>query len=178
MTLVKRFTRLVKADLHGILDCLEEPESLLKQAVREMEEELESKNQEIRRLEEKEKTLKEFSINRSKFFEKIQEEVELCINSGNDDLARSKIKRRLETEKEIHEAQHLQEENSKKLKEARESVKSMASRYESLKQKMQIFVSEKNEHEAGNIISDEDIQVAFLKEKARLNSSSKTKEGL
>ena len=40
MALIKRLSRLFAADLHAVLDQIEEPEALLKQAVREMEEEL------------------------------------------------------------------------------------------------------------------------------------------
>ena len=38
MTLLTRITRLFKADMHGILDGLEEPEEVIKQAIRDMEE--------------------------------------------------------------------------------------------------------------------------------------------
>ena len=40
MTLITRITRLFKADLHGILDGLEEPEEVIKQAIRDMEEDI------------------------------------------------------------------------------------------------------------------------------------------
>lgn len=40
MTLIARMTRLFKADLHGILDSLEEPEEVAKQAIRDMEEDI------------------------------------------------------------------------------------------------------------------------------------------
>ena len=40
MTLITRITRLVKADLHSILDGLEEPEEVIKQAIRDMEEDI------------------------------------------------------------------------------------------------------------------------------------------
>ncbi|ETW92791.1 MAG: hypothetical protein ETSY1_42105 [Candidatus Entotheonella factor] len=39
MTLMMRITRLFKADMHGLLDLLEEPEAVLKQAIRDMQSE-------------------------------------------------------------------------------------------------------------------------------------------
>ena len=42
MALITRVARLFRADLHAVLDRIEEPDVLLKQAVREMEEELAS----------------------------------------------------------------------------------------------------------------------------------------
>ena len=40
MALITRVSRLFQADFHAVLDRIEEPEVLLRQAVREMEEEL------------------------------------------------------------------------------------------------------------------------------------------
>ena len=37
MALINRLSRLFKADFHAVLDQIEEPELLLKQAIREME---------------------------------------------------------------------------------------------------------------------------------------------
>ena len=38
MALITRFSRLFRADLHAVLDRIEEPDVILRQAVREMEE--------------------------------------------------------------------------------------------------------------------------------------------
>ena len=48
MALINRVARLFKADFHAVLDQIEEPELLLKQAVREMEDELAESEQRIR----------------------------------------------------------------------------------------------------------------------------------
>ena len=40
MALITRVSRLFQADFHAVLDRIEEPEAILRQAVREMEEEL------------------------------------------------------------------------------------------------------------------------------------------
>ena len=40
MALIRRVARLITADVHAVLDQIEEPEIVLKQAIREMEEEL------------------------------------------------------------------------------------------------------------------------------------------
>ena len=47
MALINRLTRLVKADFHAVLDNLEEPEQLLKQAIRDMEDELAETEQRV-----------------------------------------------------------------------------------------------------------------------------------
>jgi phage shock protein A len=53
MTLITRVSRLFKADVHGILDALEEPEAILKQAVREMEDEIEKSRLHKKKLDKK-----------------------------------------------------------------------------------------------------------------------------
>ena len=40
MALIKRVARLFQSDMHAVLDRIEDPESLLKQSIREMEEDL------------------------------------------------------------------------------------------------------------------------------------------
>ncbi len=48
MALINRISRLFKADFHAVLDQIEEPEMLLKQAIREMEDDLAETEQRIR----------------------------------------------------------------------------------------------------------------------------------
>ncbi len=50
MALITRVTRLFTADMHAVLDRLEEPDVLLRQAVREMHEVLASDRQQLRAL--------------------------------------------------------------------------------------------------------------------------------
>ena len=49
MPIINRISRLFTADLHAVLDRIEEPEALLKQAIREMEEEAAASEQRIGR---------------------------------------------------------------------------------------------------------------------------------
>ncbi len=51
MALITRMTRLFTADLHAVLDRLEEPDVLLKQALREMEDDVALREQRVRYLE-------------------------------------------------------------------------------------------------------------------------------
>ena len=50
MALITRLSRLFQADLHAVLDRIEEPDTLLRQAMREMEEALDPDAQQIKRL--------------------------------------------------------------------------------------------------------------------------------
>ncbi|OOZ38928.1 hypothetical protein BOW53_13550 [Solemya pervernicosa gill symbiont] len=50
MALINRVTRLFRADMHAVLDRIEEPEVLLRQSIREMEEALADDEQQLRQL--------------------------------------------------------------------------------------------------------------------------------
>ena len=50
MALMTRVARLFRADVHAVLDRLEEPDVLLRQAIREMEESLAADREQARRL--------------------------------------------------------------------------------------------------------------------------------
>ena len=48
MALINRMSRLFTADVHAVLDRIEEPDVLLRQAIREMEEALERSEHDVR----------------------------------------------------------------------------------------------------------------------------------
>ncbi len=47
MALINRISRLFKADFHAVLDQIEEPEQILKQAIRDMEDDLATTEQRV-----------------------------------------------------------------------------------------------------------------------------------
>ena len=49
MAIVNRIRRLFRADVHAVLDIIEEPEAILKQAIREMQEALDWKRARLAR---------------------------------------------------------------------------------------------------------------------------------
>jgi phage shock protein A len=90
-------TRLLKADLHGILDGLEEPEEVVKQTIRDMEEALAQKAQTLTTLQ---ATLQRLSAEETALAHTAQEietHIDSCFQAGNETLARSFIRKRLET---------------------------------------------------------------------------------
>lgn len=97
MALIGRVTRLITADMHAVLDHLEEPEALLRQAIREMEEELARQRQHGRWL------TREIESNGGRFdactrsLDEADSQLDLCFEAGNDDLARSLVRKKLET---------------------------------------------------------------------------------
>src|SRR5688572_29874310 len=99
MALINRMSRLFTADVHAVLDRIEEPDALLKHAVREMEEELARNEQRARALEHEHESLGERQHKTTALLRELGEQLDVCFESRNDELARKVIKRRLETER-------------------------------------------------------------------------------
>ena len=96
MALISRVTRLFRADLHAVLDSIEEPELLLRQAVREMEEEVDRQQQRARILGQRRELLKGREAETEAFLNGLEEQLDVCFDAGNDELARTQVRRRLE----------------------------------------------------------------------------------
>ena len=110
MTLMQRMTRLLKADLHGLLDGLEDPEEVVKQTIREMEEALEYKEQTLTALHAMLQRLiaEEQEVGRAA--REIDHHIDLCFEAGNETLARNFVRKRLETERQARDVARAVEE--------------------------------------------------------------------
>ncbi len=178
MALITRVSRLFRADLHAVLDRIEEPDILLKQAVREMEEELARGEQRRRILRHEMDELRKRESDLDHSLAEISEQLDICFESGKDDLARPLIKRKLETER-LHK---VLISKSRSLEETVAGLdahlKENRARLESMRQKLELLVAEDAPpypEENWNIpdvsVRDEDVEVAFLREKQKRSRS-------
>ena len=93
MALINRISRLVKADFHAVMDQIEEPEQLLKQAIRHMEDDLTTTEQRGTLCAHDQEAL---SVRRSELentLAEIDEQLDLCFESKKDDLAKKLIRK-------------------------------------------------------------------------------------
>jgi phage shock protein A len=96
MTLFTRLGRLFRADLNAVLDGLEEPAALLKQALREMEEILAGEDAEHAQLASEETRLSQAINAGQQQLNQLDDELSLCLGAGKDELARDLVRRKLE----------------------------------------------------------------------------------
>ncbi len=184
MALITRVSRLFKADFHAVLDQIEEPGALLRQSIREMEEQLEDAQLRLAHTIHREQKLLTRLNELDLSLLELDEKLDLCFETDQDELARGLVKRKLENSalRNIIDGQHrvitqdaLRQKNA--LSENQQVL-------ESLRQKADVFagptVSESEFSGAGNdrvgsffspLIDDNDIEVAWLQEKARRRSS-------
>lgn len=99
MGLFKRISDIITANLNEMTEGLEDPEMLLRQAVREMEQSIADATQETAKVLANEKLLvKELASNRQQSLN-WQQKAELAVESSDDDLARKALSRKNEHQK-------------------------------------------------------------------------------
>lgn len=99
MPLISRLSRLFQADLHAVLDRIEEPDAVLRQAVREMEEALERDTRQFKLMQREQARLCSRQSDTERSLSSHEKELEVCFKSNQDDLARKLIKRKLEAQR-------------------------------------------------------------------------------
>ncbi len=93
MGIMTRFVKLCKADMHGVMDKLEDKELLLRQYVREMEEAIGYQETEREKMAaERERTKREYEA-RSAEMERTEQDLAMAIEKNKDDIARFLIKK-------------------------------------------------------------------------------------
>jgi len=93
MGIMTRFMRLCKADIHGVMDQLEDKGLLLKQYLRDMEEELGQKEARLRKLVVSRDKLQQDCDKYSGECKKLDADIESALKKSKDDIARLLIKK-------------------------------------------------------------------------------------
>lgn len=173
MALINRISRVFQADFHAVIDRIEEPSLLLKQAIREMEEEIVSDEQRVKILQHEQGLLNNRESEIGDTLASIDSELDLCFNAGKDELARSLIKRQLETKRFC---KHLTD----KRKAAQQSLTDLKSRLDenqqqldSMRQKAALHAEDdqpnyntqtQNWSSTDFSVNEDDVEIAFLRE--------------
>ncbi|HNP34206.1 MAG TPA: PspA/IM30 family protein [Woeseiaceae bacterium] len=178
MALVNRVARLFKADFHAVLDQIEEPEQMLRQAVRDMEDELGGTEQRIAALALEQQALDGRREELKSAIVDLDGQLDLCFKSGKDELAKKLIRKKLEAERFVKRIAANQVANGKYLEEQRKFYEENRATLESLRQKAELVAhqaSARNRNH-GNFddaawmareltVGDEEVEIAYLREK-------------
>ena len=97
MAVVSRLTQLFQADFHAVLDRIEEPDALLRQAVRDMEDALARDEQRVKHLHADRTQMTNRLDELQTSLARLDEELDVCFAADEDDLAKGVIRRQLET---------------------------------------------------------------------------------
>lgn len=174
MALITRVSRLFQADLHAVIDRIEEPYILLKQAVREMEEALDNDERHFKALHHEQTQLQAQYASVNDSLNETEEALNVCCESNQDDLARKVVKTKLET---LQFKKFL----SRKLNTLEQTISGLHARLDenrsnlvSMRQKAELLADEKpsssindNWNYPGFAVRDEDVEVTLLREKQK-----------
>lgn len=94
MGIMSRIIRLCKADLHGVMDQIEDKDLLLKQYLREMQTAVAAKQARIDQLEEALRTAKRHFTGYDQQVKALEGDLDLAVARGRDDIARLLIRKR------------------------------------------------------------------------------------
>lgn len=182
MALIHRISRLFQADFHAVLDQIEEPDLLLKQAIREMEDELSESEQRIRACAHDQDALAARKAEIDGKLGEIAEQLDLCFASNKDDLARGLIRKKLEAERLSKRLSAKHGAAEKFLLQQRTLLDENRTTLEGLRQKAELF-AHRTPAESGSEfddiawmarelrVSDDEVEIAYLREKdARIRS--------
>ncbi len=176
MAVIARLSRMFQADIHAVLDKIEEPELLLKQAIWEMEESIASDERQIRCWEYEQQQLTNKHGHLAESLDDLEDKLSLCFKFNKDDLARSLIKRKLETQQTkqllTEKITALKEQTARLIRQLTEHQAQLTG----MKQKADAFLDENRVNPThwdnpGVGIRDEDVEVAFLYEKQKRSES-------
>lgn len=178
MALITRLSRLFHADMNAVLDKIEEPELLLKQSIREMEETLVLDERTIKLLDFEQQQLirKKNEIKQS--LTELEPKLLVCFESDKDDLAHSLIKRKLETEQYLKVLAGKVSHSVENISQLTSQLKEHQNLLVSMKQKAEIFThnpttktTDSRWNNPSFFIRNEDVEVAFLHEKQKWSQS-------
>jgi phage shock protein A len=172
MALITRLNRLFKADMHAVIDRLEAPDVLLRQAVRDMEEAVAASQQAFAAVSAERKRvgacLAELAVQRGR----VANELDLCFEAGNEALARMLLRRRLHIERSERPLLLQGEALDDDLAARRGKLELQRRRLAELRDQAAVFeVAPQSGVDAfaipGHDISEADVELALLAEKQR-----------
>lgn len=172
MTLMTRFSRLFRADLHAVLDRLEEPDVLLRQALREMEQSLIDGRRQLKALElERQQLLRRCSQAEAGAGD-IDTQLDLCFAAANTELARTLLRRKLEGERLGASLQRRIAGLDAAIAERNQALEEQTQQLQRLRDQAAVFDDEPGSKGDGTCpedrqVSEADVELALLREQRR-----------
>lgn len=182
MALINRVSQLFRADFNAVLDRIEEPEQLLKQAVRDMEDELAASERRVAACLREQEILEMRRKEVAASADELDAELDLCFDAGKDDLARGIVRRKLEARRLANRLNARLSENERFLEAERRQLEENSATLDGLRQKAELFVHsppKKSEADSDSFarmsrdirIAEDEVEIAFLREKSARGES-------
>jgi len=156
MGILSRMLRLCKADVHGVMDQLEDKSLLLKQAIREMEASLKVKESRLSNISGRSRQIeRELSVRREEA-KKLEKDLDLAISKEKDDIARMLIRKRRVLQSSCDQLTGQMVSLGEERSALSETLSQQRLKYDQLKIKASVFYqqAESREYEEAAAIAD------------------------
>jgi phage shock protein A len=158
--------------MNAVLDKIEEPELLLKQAILDMEESITVGDRQLRFWENEQQQLISKHDALTQSLTELGDKLALCFKSEKDDLARSLLRQKLETQQSLKSLTAKMSALKEKASSLSMQLTEHKTQLAGMKQKAEIFLDESRVNPSAwetssATVRDEDIEIAFLAEKQK-----------
>jgi len=176
MALIRRVSRLFAADMHAVLDQIEEPEAVLRQAIREMEEELARQQQRQKWVRTEIESVAAKIAGFKELAGELDAKLDICFANDNEALAKKVTRRKLEAAKLAEHAESARESLARQLEEIDALIETNTDQLDCMRQKAAVLAVD----ESGSVgsggkplsgIDEDDVEIAYLREKQARASS-------
>jgi phage shock protein A len=183
MGIMTRFVRIFKADIHGVMDQLEDKELLLKQYLRDMEAALAQKEARLRKMKTARNQARQEHDKYTLEIEKLEQDLSLTIKKDKDDIARLLIKKLKPLSRLHDDLQSHMDTLDQEIAGFKDCISKQRLQYDQLKNRSTEFLYrvEQNEWEKVHSIyspgsiceefSDEEIELELLQRKEAFSSN-------
>lgn len=181
MSLTKRLQQLFRADIHHVLENLEDPQSVLKLSMYEMQECIQELQQNVHEYEDNLKNTEKLQKDLKQKLMQQEENLKLSLQQHDESLIKRQIKRKLELQKMIqHKSDQLQELKLT-IKESENELSLKIEKLDFLKQKESLLQVQKtsatvNEESSDWHVSQDDIELEYLRLLKQSNKSREVKK--
>ena len=183
MGIMTRFVRIFKADVHGIMDQLEDKGLLLKQYLRDMEDALSQKEICLRKVNAARNLAQRENESYRLEIEKIEQDLTVAIQKDRDDIARLLIRKIIPLTKLRNGVRHHIDDLDREFAALKEGIDQRRIQYEDLKHRARQYFLKADRsawQKAGTVfspdtisedLSTEEIELELLQRKAALSAT-------
>lgn len=184
MAIIARIVKIFKADLHGVMDQLEDQELLLKQHLRDMEEALHDKEEKLQKMKASRHQGRQELGRYKRQWESLEHDLKMAVRKDKDDIARMLIKKLKPLENASAElSSHLSELDEgitifeDHLQQQRLKYEQLKSRSSAYLHKTHVYKKKKmavdpESYGGHTYLSEQEIELELLKRKEMLSSDA------
>lgn len=172
MALIDRITRLFQADMHAVLDRIEDPEQALRLAMRDMDDEIRALEDKRRLTEDAAKVVARRLAALDGDIAGVDGEIDVAFDHARDDLARAIIRRKLVLEAERRSLQAEAQRLADRGEDIGDTLTAYEAALDDLRREMAQYVDTRSRDRqppqalssASCTVDDNDVEIAFLRE--------------